>query len=137
MTGVALAIVLALAPVLSPAASPERPTTTASLGWHRARIAPWYGPGFYGKRTACGKRMSRTLRGAAHRTLPCGTKIKLRWRGHKTTVRVVDRGPYPARSLYGAMPLDLTARTNCWDLNGGRYQSPCPSRRNLWWKVVR
>lgn len=30
----------------------------------------------------------------AHKTLPCGTKVRLRYRGRKVTARVWDRGPY-------------------------------------------
>ena len=41
----------------------------------------WYGPGFYGNRTACGQRLTRSTLGVAHRTLPCGTKVALRVNG--------------------------------------------------------
>jgi peptidoglycan hydrolase-like protein with peptidoglycan-binding domain len=68
------------------------------------RMATWYGPGFYGKRTACGQTMSTKLRGVAHRTLPCGTPVVLSFRGRFITVPVVDRGPYTAPFV-----LDLTA----------------------------
>jgi rare lipoprotein A len=112
------------------------PTATAEAAhpWKNAAIAPWYGPGYYGNRTACGQVLTRELRGVAHRTLPCGTKIRLRWQGRSVTVKVVDRGPYPARHLYGKMPLDLTAATSCRDLGGGR--SPCGTKYNVKWKVV-
>jgi rare lipoprotein A len=56
--------------------------------------ATWYGPGFYGHKTACGKTMSRTLIGVANRTLPCGTKVSFLYKGRTITVPVVDRGPY-------------------------------------------
>ena len=107
------------------------PSQAVSGDWQTARYAPWYGPGFYGDVTACGQVMTRRLRGVAHRTLPCGTRVRLKWKGHVVTTKVVDRGPYPAPYLYDEMPFDLTARTNCWDLNGGKYQHPCPSRRNI------
>ncbi len=32
--------------------------------------------------------------GVAHRSLPCGTKVKLRYHGRSVTVPVIDRGPY-------------------------------------------
>lgn len=56
----------------------------------------WYGPGFYGRRTACGYAMTKSLRGVAHRSLPCGTRITFRnpSNGRTVTVPVVDRGPY-------------------------------------------
>jgi hypothetical protein len=56
--------------------------------------ATWYGPGFYGNRTACGKRLRRGTLGVAHRSLPCGTKVSLLHRGRTITVEVIDRGPY-------------------------------------------
>lgn len=58
--------------------------------------ASWYGPGFFGRRTACGQTMSTELRGVAHRTLACGTPVTLRYAGVTLTVPVVDRGPYVA-----------------------------------------
>ncbi|HEX2413121.1 MAG TPA: septal ring lytic transglycosylase RlpA family protein [Solirubrobacteraceae bacterium] len=83
------------------AAAPELAITV-----HRPAMATWFGPGFYGRRTACGLRMSRTLQGVAHRTLPCGTKVSLLYRGRRLTVPVVDRGPYARGKRW-----DLTAAT--------------------------
>ncbi|HUN77977.1 MAG TPA: septal ring lytic transglycosylase RlpA family protein [Solirubrobacteraceae bacterium] len=57
-------------------------------------VATWYGPGFYGHRTACGQKMSPTLVGVASRTLACGTLVRFGFRGHQLTVPVLDRGPY-------------------------------------------
>ena len=56
--------------------------------------ATWYGPGFWGQRTACGERLQKSTLGVAHRTLPCGTKVSLLYRGRTITVPVIDRGPY-------------------------------------------
>ncbi|HEX5828072.1 MAG TPA: RlpA-like double-psi beta-barrel domain-containing protein [Candidatus Limnocylindrales bacterium] len=59
----------------------------------------WYGPGFYGNRTACGLRLTRELVGVAHKTLPCGTKVQFRYNGKVVTAPVIDRGPYaPGRT---------------------------------------
>jgi rare lipoprotein A (peptidoglycan hydrolase) len=56
----------------------------------------WYGPGFYGNRTACGYAYTREIIGVAHRTLPCGTLVTFRnpANGRQITVPVIDRGPY-------------------------------------------
>jgi rare lipoprotein A (peptidoglycan hydrolase) len=67
---------------------------SAQLTVYRAAVASWFGPGFYGHRTACGEMMSSTLLGVAHRSLPCGTLVDLSYGGHEITVPVVDRGPY-------------------------------------------
>jgi rare lipoprotein A (peptidoglycan hydrolase) len=59
-----------------------------------AQIATWFGPGFYGQKTACGQTMSPVIVGVASRTLPCGTLVLVNYKGHRLTVPVIDRGPY-------------------------------------------
>ncbi len=61
---------------------------------YKPALATWYGPGFYGRRTACGQRLTRNLIGVAHRGLPCGRSVALYYQGRTLTARVVDRGPY-------------------------------------------
>jgi len=75
--------------------------------WRFDGNVSWYGPEFYGHRTACGYAMTRDLVGVAHRSLPCGTLITFRnpANGQTLTLPVVDRGPY------------VYARQ--WDLTGG------------------
>ena len=70
-------------------ASPELAVTI-----YRPAKATWYGPGFYGRTTACGQTMTRHLVGVAHRRLPCGTKVAVMYKGRVLTVPVVDRGPF-------------------------------------------
>jgi rare lipoprotein A len=77
---------------------------------HKTGIATWFGPGFYGKKTACGQVMTPELVGVANRTLPCGTLVKVSYRGHLLTLPVIDRGPY---SHIGAD----------WDLTTGAAQT--------------
>ncbi len=43
---------------------------------HATSIATWFGPGFYGKQTACGQTLTPNIVGVANRTLPCGTLVK-------------------------------------------------------------
>jgi rare lipoprotein A len=57
-------------------------------------LATWFGPGFYGQRTACGQTLTPSVVGVANRTLPCGTLVKFGYKGRTTTVPVIDRGPY-------------------------------------------
>ena len=94
--------------VLHPASAASAASTSPELAItvHRPAIATWYGPGFYGRRTACGVRMSRTLLGVAHKTLPCGTQVAVLYKGRRITVPVVDRGPFRRGTKY-----DLTAAT--------------------------
>lgn len=70
-------------------ASPE-----LSMTVYKPAKATWYGPGFYGRTTACGQKMTKYLVGVAHRTLPCGTNVAVMYKGRVMTVPVVDRGPY-------------------------------------------
>lgn len=60
----------------------------------RAAGATWYGPGLYGNRTACGQILRPDTVGVAHRSLPCGTRVKFAYRGRQIVTRVIDRGPY-------------------------------------------
>ena len=98
-----------------PSAAPAAPAppavgsvTPPSSGWHYDPNVSWYGPGFYGHRTACGKTLTTTLLGVAHKTLPCGTMVTFRnpANGRTITVPVVDRGPYVAGRQW-----DLTGAT--------------------------
>lgn len=73
--------------------------------WKKDPEVSWYGPGFYGKRTACGKAYTKEILGVAHRTLPCGTRVAFRYKGKVAIVPVIDRGPY------------VDGRQ--WDLSGG------------------
>lgn len=86
------------------AASDAGPARAVTV--YKAVTATWYGPGFYGRRTACGQRLTKRLLGVAHRTLPCGTKVELYKDGRTVTVPVVDRGPFRRGTTY-----DLTAAT--------------------------
>src|SRR4051812_9065746 len=61
---------------------------------YKPATATWYGPRFYGRRTACGLRMTRSLLGVAHKTLPCGTQVAVLYKGRSIVVPVVDRGPF-------------------------------------------
>ena len=77
--------------------------TSAKVGRMRAfrrSFASWYGPGFYGRRTACGQTFHAGLMGVAHKTLPCGTKLTLRRGNRIVRARVMDRGPFhPGREF--------------------------------------
>jgi rare lipoprotein A len=61
---------------------------------YRFAHASYYGPGLYGNGVACGGTLMPGTMGVAHKTLPCGTEVKLRYRGRTVTVPVIDRGPY-------------------------------------------
>jgi rare lipoprotein A len=60
----------------------------------------WYGPGFYGNRTANGETYTGNEMTAAHKTLPFGTLVRVTWNGRSIVVRINDRGPFiPGRVL--------------------------------------
>jgi rare lipoprotein A (peptidoglycan hydrolase) len=108
---------LPLAAVLAASATPAQATTggasaVAASGAHggsEIAFAPlqwagatWYGPGLYGRHTACGQLLGPNTIGVAHRSLPCGTTVKFVYRGRSIVTQVIDRGPY--------------SRGNSWDL---------------------
>ncbi len=80
------------------------PTLTVTV--YRSSLATLYGPGFFGHRTACGQRLTRSMVGVASRTLRCGTKVSILYRGRTMIVPVIDRGPYANRADW-----DLTMAT--------------------------
>ena len=59
-------------------------------------IASWYGPGFYGRRTANGEILQKGALAAAHRTLPFGTIVRVTnlENGRSVNVRINDRGAF-------------------------------------------
>jgi len=67
---------------------------------YRQAGASYYGPGLYGNGVACGGTLMPGTMGVANKTLPCGTKVKLRYHGRSVTVPVIDRGPYVAGRDY-------------------------------------
>jgi rare lipoprotein A (peptidoglycan hydrolase) len=83
-------------------AVPASPAPATSV--HTSGIATWFGPGFYGKQTACGQTLTPGVVGVANRTLPCGTLVEVTYKSHSLTVPVLDRGPYSHDASW-----DLTA----------------------------
>ena len=107
LTGAALAAALpagarAAGPGGAAAPAPAAPTLPSPA--HAAAVATWFGPGFYGKQTACGQTLTPGVIGVANRTLPCGTLVQITYKGHTLTVPVLDRGPYAHHASW-----DLTA----------------------------
>jgi len=101
-----------------------KPAVVRKPRWRLDGNISWYGPGFYGKRTACGAAMTRGLVGVAHRSLPCGTRVTFKnpRNGRVVTARVVDRGPYVAGRQ--------------WDMTGGlcRALGHCYTG-SIYWKL--
>jgi rare lipoprotein A len=79
----------------SAAVSPELPRTV-----YRGAVATWYGPGFYGNTTACGIELTPELVGIAHRSLPCGTNVAVRYGSRTLVLPVVDRGPFGSEARW-------------------------------------
>lgn len=88
------------------ASSAAASAPSVSVTVYRRSIATLYGPGFYGKRTACGVILRRRTLGVANRTLPCGTEVQIYYNGSVITVPVIDRGPYAHHANW-----DLTMAT--------------------------
>jgi|tagenome__1003787_1003787.scaffolds.fasta_scaffold20912177_2 rare lipoprotein A len=76
------------------------------LNVYRHAAASWYGPGLFGGHLACGGTLTPGTLGVANKSLPCGTKVNLRYNGRSVRVPVIDRGPY-----VGGREYDLTVAT--------------------------
>jgi hypothetical protein len=78
--------------------------TVGQVNVYRKVFASWYSIG--GGQVACpGGRMGAKYV-VAHKTLPCGTMVTLRYRGRTVRAKVVDRGPF-----VGGREFDLDAST--------------------------
>jgi peptidoglycan lytic transglycosylase len=89
----------------STAATTEPAEAGLAFSALRSAGATWYGPGLYGRHTACGQVLRPQTIGVAHRNLPCGTPVKFAYHGRQIVTAVIDRGPY--------------SRGNAWDLTNG------------------
>jgi len=79
-------------------------SANADVQVFRPGLASWYGPGFYGRRTACGQTITGSILGVAHKTLPCGTKVTFRYGGRTVNARVIDRGPFVGNREWDLTP---------------------------------
>jgi len=64
-------------------------------------LASWYGERFHGRRTASGESFDMRDLTAAHKTLPFGTRVRVRNldNGREVVVRINDRGPFSANRV--------------------------------------
>src|SRR5688572_32168862 len=68
------------------------PPPSGGTSWTVYKKATWYGPGFWGNKTACGMVLAPTTVGTAHKGLPCGTTVTFQHAGRSVTATVIDRG---------------------------------------------
>lgn len=91
---------------------------TGKCGGASEQLATMYGngDGHLGKPVSCGGVLDTRRATIAHRTLPCGTKLKLSnpRNGRSVTATVTDRGPYTIAKLdlgpvvYRALGMDTS-----------------------------
>jgi len=74
-------------------------------------LASWYGKRFHGRRTASGERYDMHAFTAAHKTLPFGTKVRVRSvrTGKEVVVRINDRGPFAHKRIIDLSQAAITA----------------------------
>ncbi len=91
--------------VVAPVVLPHSATAGVTLRWQRA-VATSYGigDGFLGGHLACGGRLDNVALVVAHRSLPCGTRVTFRFRGHVVSAVVRDRGPWVAGRTWDLGP---------------------------------
>ena len=79
----------------SPGTTTTTPAPAPTAGsWTLMQKATWYGPGFWGRRTACGDTLTKNTLGVAHKKLPCGTQVTFTLNGLSVDTTVIDRGPF-------------------------------------------
>ena len=68
----------------------------SAKGFSETGVASWYGKKFHGRKTASGERYNQNKMTAAHKTLPFGTRVRVKNRDNGKNVVVVinDRGPF-------------------------------------------
>jgi rare lipoprotein A len=71
--------------------------------WYEAVVGT-FGPGLYGRTTACGIKLTRATSGIAHPELPCGVKVVLANAGREVRTVVVDEGLVGARHDFDVTP---------------------------------
>jgi rare lipoprotein A len=82
-------------------------TNTPLVKRGESGVASWYGPGYYGNKTANGETFTAREMTAAHKTLPFNTRVRVTEEasGNSVVVRINDRGPYVAGRI-----IDLSER---------------------------
>ncbi len=111
-------------------ASAPSSSQAAKAKVHPTGVATWFGPGLYGQVTACGQTLTPAVVGVANRTLPCGTLVRVSYRGHALTVPVLDRGPYANHADWdltagAAQALDITETVHiCAHIVGSAPNTP-------------
>jgi hypothetical protein len=97
-----------------PARVQAQPTAGPSSGWHLVRASSYgIGDGYLGRTMACGGRLTTSILAVAHRTLACGTRVRIRYHGRVVAARVLDRGPYVAGRVLDLAPAVCTYLGNC------------------------
>ena len=92
-SGVALAQTGGAAPPGGTATTAQTPASSGG-GWTVVQRATWYGPGLWGRSTACGMVLTPRTIGVANKNLPCGTAVTFSYGGRSVAATVIDRGPY-------------------------------------------
>lgn len=88
-------VVLVLASASASAVASAKHTSIANSPQAEKGIAAFYGRNMEGHKTACGTKYLASELTTAHRTLPCGTKVRITntKNGKSVEATVNDRGP--------------------------------------------
>ncbi|MGH2734591.1 MAG: septal ring lytic transglycosylase RlpA family protein [Actinomycetota bacterium] len=88
--------------------------TTVALAHHRSFTTHslYYADRYKGQTMACGGAYRPSKMVAAHRSLPCGTRLRVRNVANDRVVRVTvrDRGPFGSKSWRRSHKLDVSKR---------------------------
>jgi uncharacterized protein YraI len=88
--------------------------TASSAAWRWVRASSYgIGDGYLYGHMACGGVLTPTAMAVAHRSLPCGTRVLLRYHGRTVVATVRDRGPYIAGRIFDLGPAVCRYLGNC------------------------
>ena len=89
------------------------PVRAAAL-WHIAMASSFgIGDGLVGHGMACGSTLTSSVMAVANRTLPCGSRIRIRVGARTVTARVLDRGPWVTGRTFDLGPAVCRALRSC------------------------
>jgi rare lipoprotein A len=92
VTGLMILLVLSFLQSCTPAGR----RGTVRVGMVQTGLASYYGEKYHGRRTASGEIFDMYKLSAAHRSLPLGTRVRVRnlANGRTLVLRINDRGPF-------------------------------------------
>jgi len=100
------------------------PVASTDGAWQTAKATSFgVGDGLVGAHMACGDTLTDSVMAVANRTLPCGTRLRLRVGGHVVEAQVLDRGPFVDGLAFDLAPAVCRALGACYGVTTVEWQT--------------